>query len=84
MVRKADGTLGQPVAANVTALVANDTGQVKDSSVREVREGQSVYYIADFAVANGETLVFNIDVTPAGESVSHSLRFTRTFYGDEQ
>lgn len=82
VVRKADETMGKPVAAAVTALVANDTGQVKDSNLREVREGESVYYIADFAVANGETLVFTLEITPAGENTRHSVRFTRTFYGD--
>lgn len=81
VVRKAEGTTGTAVPARVEALVANDTGQVKDSNVREIREGQAIYYIADYAVSDGETLVFTLGVTPEGESSPFSMRFTRTFYG---
>ncbi len=82
IVRKVEGTTGQPVPGAVAALVANDTGQVKDSKLREIREGEAVYYIADFAVSNGETLVFTIDATPINETSRFSVRFTRTFYGE--
>lgn len=82
IVRKVEGTTGQPVPGAVAALVANDTGQVKDSKLREIREGEAVYYIADFAVSNGETLVFTVDATPINETSRFSVRFTRTFYGE--
>jgi uncharacterized protein YwbE len=82
ILRKVDGTTGQSVPGTVHALVANDTGQVKDSKIREIREGEAVYYVADFSVSDAETLVFTVDVTPANESRSFSLRFTRTFYSE--
>jgi len=82
VLKKAEGTTGTPVTARVTALVANDTGQVKDSAIREIREGDAVYYIADYAVSSGETLVFSVDAIPEGETAPLSLRFTQTFYGD--
>ena len=82
IVKKVEGTTGQPVPGSVAALVANDTGQVKDSNIREIREGDAVYYIADFAVSNAETLVFTVDVTPINETSRFSVRFTRTFYDE--
>lgn len=82
VLKKAAGTIGMPVSARVTALVANDTGQVKDTTVREIREGDAVYYIADYAVTNGETLVFNVEVVPEDGTVALPLRFTQTFYGE--
>jgi hypothetical protein len=82
IVKKVAGTTGQPVPGSVAALVANDTGQVKDSNLREIREGEAVYYIADFAVSNAEMLVFTVDVTPINETSRFSVRFTRTFYGE--
>ncbi|MBM4196764.1 MAG: DUF4426 domain-containing protein [Gammaproteobacteria bacterium] len=82
IVKKIEGTPGQPVGGSVAALVANDTGQVKDARLREIREGEAVYYIADFAVSNAETLVFTVDATPINEAGRFSVRFTRTFYGD--
>ncbi|MCC7258256.1 MAG: DUF4426 domain-containing protein [Gammaproteobacteria bacterium] len=82
IVRKVEGTIGQPVPGAVTAVVANDTGQLKDANLREIREGEAVYYIADFAVSDGETLVFTIDATPINETSRFSVRFTRTFYAE--
>lgn len=81
IVKKVPGTTGQPVPGAVAALVANDTGQVKDSNLREIREGAAVYYIADIPVSDGETLVFTVDATPINETSRFSVRFTRTFYG---
>lgn len=80
VVKKVEGTTGQPVPATVTALVVNDTGQMKDSKLREIRDGEAYYYVADFAVSNAETLVFTVNATPEGESSPFSVRFTRTFY----
>ena len=80
IVKKVEGTTGQPVPGSVAALVANDTGQVKDSNLREIREGDAVYYVGDFAVSNAETLIFTVDVTPINETSRFSVRFTRTFY----
>lgn len=82
IVKKVEGTTGKPVPGSVAALVANDTGQVKEGNLREIREGEAVYYIADFAVSNAETLVFTVDVTPINETSRFSVRFTRTFYGE--
>ncbi len=82
IVKKAEGTIGQPVPGSVAALVTNDTGQVKESNLREIREGDAVYYVADFAVSNAETLVFTVDVTPINETSRFSVRFTRTFYDE--
>jgi hypothetical protein len=80
IVKKAEGTTGTPVPGSVAAFVANDTGQVKESNIREIREDKAVYYVADFAVSNAETLVFTVDVTPINETSRFSARFTRTFY----
>jgi len=70
------------VPGAVAALVANDTGQLKDANLREIREGDAVYYLADFAVTSTETLIFTIDATPINETSRFSVRFTRTFYGE--
>ena len=82
ILKKEAGTTGKPVPGSVAALVANDTGQVKDTNLREIREGDAVYYIADFAVSNAETLIFTVDVTPINETSRFSVRFTRTFYDE--
>ena len=81
MVKKVEGTLGVPVAGRVTAQAVNLNGQFKDLTLREIREGDAIYYIGDVAVANDETLVFTVDATPADESSQYSVRFQREFVG---
>jgi hypothetical protein len=82
IVRKSADSPGSSVPGSVSALIANDTGQLKNATVREIREGDAVYYIADFPVSNAETIVFTIDAQPADETRQFTVRFTRTFYGE--
>lgn len=42
---------------------------------REVREGDAVYYIADFEFNDGEVRFFNLLLLPDGESRSQPLKF---------
>ena len=81
MIKKADGTPGVPVPGSVTAQAVNLNGQFKDLTLREVREGEAIYYIGDVAVANDETLVFTVDATPVDETSRFSVRFQRQFFG---
>jgi len=82
IVRKEEGTIGQSVPGSVSAAATNLTGQLKNLQIREVKSGGAVYYIGDVAVADQETLVFNIDVTPMNETSRFSVRFTRNFLAD--
>ena len=81
LVKKAEGTPGTPVPGAVTVQAVNLNGQFKDLTVREVREGDAIYYIGDVSVANDETLVFTVDATPVDTTSRLSLRFQRQFYG---
>lgn len=81
MIRKAEGSPGIPVAGKVNVQAVNLNGQFKDLTLREVREGEAIYYIGDVAVANDETLVFTVDATPEGTSTPLSVKFQRQFVG---
>lgn len=81
MVKKVEGTPGVPVAGRVTAQAVNLNGQFKDLTLREIREGEAIYYIGDVPVSDDETLVFTVDATPADESSLYSIRFQREFFG---
>ena len=82
IIRKEEGTIGQSVPGSVSASATNLTGQLKNLQVREVKEGGAVYYIGDVAIADRETLVFNIDATPMNETSRFSVRFTRNFVSE--
>jgi hypothetical protein len=73
---------GKGVAALVTVKTVNLTGQLKNITMRKITEGDAIYYIGESPVANRETLVFDISVTPEGADEPSELRFQRQFYSD--
>jgi len=70
------------VPATVTAKTVNLTGQLKNVAMRPIEEQDAVYYVGKTPVANRETLIFDITVTPEGAAGSSEVRFKREFYTD--
>ncbi len=70
------------VEGEVTVKTVNLTGQLKNVIMRKVQEQEAIYYIGETAVANREVLVFDISVTPIGETEASQLRFQRQFFSD--
>ena len=70
------------VVADVSVKTVNLTGQLKNITMRQINEGDAIYYIGEVAIANRETLVFDISVTPEGSDQASDLRFKRQFFTD--
>lgn len=68
------------VLADITVRTVNLAGQLKNVIMRKVQEQEAIYYIGETAVANRETLIFNISITPEGATEPSEVRFTREFY----
>ncbi|MGB5255709.1 MAG: DUF4426 domain-containing protein [Woeseiaceae bacterium] len=79
VIRKSDKAA---VPAKVTVKTVNLTGQLKNVTMRQINEQEAIYYIGETAVANRETLVFDISVIPEGASRASEVRFKRQFYTD--
>ncbi len=77
IIRQEDGSSGTGV---VTVKTVNLTGQLKNVNMRKIQEQEAVYYIGEIPVANSETLVFDISVTPEGQEDPIEVRFKRQFY----
>ena len=77
-----DSATSETVVADVTVKTVNLTGQLKNVTMREIREQEALYYIGETPVANRETLIFDISITPDGISVPSDVRFKRQFYTD--
>jgi hypothetical protein len=71
-----------PVTAEVDVKTVNLTGQMKNVTMRMIQEQEAIYYIGETAVANQETLIFDISVKPDGEDEASDMRFKRQFYTD--
>jgi hypothetical protein len=72
----------RPVTADVAVKTVNLTGQMKNVTMRMIEEQEAIYYIGETPVANQETLIFDISVTPDGEAEASNVRFKRQFYTD--
>jgi hypothetical protein len=72
----------KPVTAVVMVKTVNLTGQLKNITIRQVTEGDSIYYIGEVTIANRETLIFDISVTPDGAEKASEVRFKRQFFTD--
>ena len=82
VLKKVLGSPGQPVHARVEARAENLVGQARDIRLREIREGNAIYYIGEFRVAHEETLKFTVRARPQGTHDSMEVHFSQDFYTD--
>ena len=80
VLKKVLETTGQPVRAEIVATATNLNRQLKTLSARELSRNGAIYYIAETAVNDGETLDFDLSITPEGEAVALSFSFQQQFF----
>ncbi len=80
VLSKTLGTAGKPVAARVSAVASNLTGQKRTIGLREIHEGPAIYYIGDFPITNEGTLRFRVSVTPEGQKDTYEVLFKQQFF----
>jgi hypothetical protein len=64
----------------VVVKTVNLTGQLKNVTMRKIEEQEAIYYIGETPVANRETLIFDISITPDGVAEATDVRFKRQFF----
>ncbi len=82
VLKKVLGTTGQPVKAQVEATATNLSRQMKNLNIRELSSNGAIYYIAETSVNNEETLNFELNIIPEGETVALSFSFQQQFFTD--
>lgn len=80
VLRRVMGTPLQPVRAKVKVEAVNLNAQLRTIDIRELNDSGAIYYIGEIPVGNNETLNFKVEVTPEGESTSHTTNFKQEFY----
>ena len=68
-----------PVAAKISVFATNLTQQLSQLTMREIKEGTAVYYLAEFRVAPPDTLTFNGVVQVQGDP-KREIKFSQTFF----
>jgi hypothetical protein len=72
------------VVAEVSAAATNLNGQRQDVPMREVREGEAIYYLGEPRIDDGGRLDFEIDVTPLGADAPIRVTFDQRFHNPTQ
>lgn len=80
--KEAEHAPRKPVEATVAVDAYNLNGQLKDIDMRRVSEGEAIYSIGEVSIAGTEILVFDINVTPQGESAPFNVKLKREFVSD--
>ena len=77
--RAADGE-PRAVTARISGAATNPNGQRQTLALREVREGDAIYYLAEPRIAARDTLDFELAVVPEGASSAIEVRFRQEFF----
>ena len=80
VLKKVLGSPGQPVHAHIDVNARNLAGQGRTIRLREIREGNAIYYIGAFGIANEETLKFDVRARPQGSQEFVEVQFSQDFY----
>lgn len=74
---------GKPaITAKITGQAKNLIGQIKALEFKEIKEGNAIYYLAEFSISEQENLTFTIDIN-AGNKGTGQLKFSQKFYVEE-
>lgn len=83
ITREQEFGLPVAIAGEVTALARNLTGQLRRLDVREIREGDAIYYIAETPIVNAESLIFTVEAQAETEAEPFSVTFRKQFFVDD-
>lgn len=79
-VRRGEPGADQAVPARVSVAATNLNGQRSSLRVREVREGEAIYYLAEARVQGQETLNFELEVVTEGATAPIRASFRQEFF----
>ncbi len=79
-VRQGEPGADRAVPATVTVSATNLTGQRVELRMREVREGDAIYYLGEARTTGTETLTFDLSVTPEGATKPIRTVFRQEFF----
>ncbi|MDD5330364.1 MAG: DUF4426 domain-containing protein [Sulfuricella sp.] len=69
-----------PVTADVKVKAITIYSQLVNIDMREVKEGNAIYYLGEYWVKPPDTLKFTISVKPEGAAQPYSFDYTQSFY----
>lgn len=71
-----------PVTAVLRGGMSNLMQQSGQIAFKEIREGDSIYYIGQFEFSSAEVLRFKVEVQPEGKGETYPIEWTTQLYTD--
>lgn len=81
--KRGEGQLPVNVTSFLDGRVKHLSGTEIPLEFTQINEGDVMYYIGEFQIANGQPLTFDIDVKPGAEHSGFHLKFTQTLFVDK-
>ncbi len=72
--------MGTAVTAQVRVIARNLYGQMREISLREIKEDNAIYYIGDFPVSHREILQFKLEIIPEGRRYPLHAHLRQEFF----
>jgi len=82
VIKDEAGGAGKSVPGRVEVNTVELTGQANRLPMREIREGDAIYYVGEVAVQNEQKVSFAIEVTPEGSSDTINVKMDQQFFTD--
>lgn len=79
VTRTDEKNIPRPVSADVTAQTVNMIEQQRQIKMRNINEGEAIYYIGDFNFASPDILRFTLNVAEPGAAKPYRIEFQRNF-----
>lgn len=80
VMQRSPGAEPRAITAGITGSATNPNGQRQTLALREVREGDAIYYLAEPRIAARDTLDFELSVVPEGATGPIEVRFRQEFF----
>lgn len=72
----------QSVFANIFGHAKNILGQLKELAFKEIKQGNAIYYIAEFSFNNAEEIIFDLNIQPEKTGNLIPLKFKQQLFYD--
>ncbi|MGO9445981.1 MAG: DUF4426 domain-containing protein [Thiobacillaceae bacterium] len=79
VLRKNAMGVGIPIPAKLSVYAVNLVSQLSTVDMREIKEGNAIYYLGEFRVVPPDTLKFHVTVKATGEP-NREVTFGEQFY----
>ncbi|SDS74539.1 protein of unknown function [Halopseudomonas sabulinigri] len=83
-VQRQENGKAQAVDAILKGEVRSLIGQPVKLDFKRIKEGDAIYFVANYSAAQRGVLLFKIDIQAAPGAMVHSLSFQQEFFPDDQ